>query len=51
MCVAKYGHIKILQLLLKYGAEVDAQDKVNVVGSAQVAFKNCTRTIAQNILP
>ena len=31
MCVAKYGHVKILQLLLKYGAEVDAQDKVSII--------------------
>ena len=28
MCVAKYGHLGILGLLVDYGAEVDAQDKV-----------------------
>ena len=28
MCVTKYGHLSILQLLMESGAEVDAQDKV-----------------------
>ena len=28
MCVAKYGHLSVLELLVEFGAEVDAQDKV-----------------------
>ena len=30
-CVAKYGHLNILSLLMEFGAEVNAQDKVYII--------------------
>ena len=29
MCAARHGHLDLIGLLLEFGAEVDAQDKVS----------------------
>lgn len=36
MCAAKYGHKNIIDLLVKFEADVDAQDKVLSVVMCQV---------------
>ena len=35
-CAAKYGHLRIVVLLLEFGAQIDHQDKVGHLGSLDI---------------